>query len=305
MPSRPRLAELAILVEVAGAGSLAAAARRLGAPKSTIGRAVARLEAELGVALVRRAGAGPALTEAGRALAAGAAGHVAALRDLATTAGAAQTEIRGTLRLTATTDLAQVVLAPLAASFVARHPEVRIEVDASLRLVDLAAEGFDLALRVAQRRLPSSALVARRLARLDLGLFASPAYLARRGTPRRADELPAHDHVLLGGRHGRATLALDGPRGPVRVEVGGPIAGNDFYFMRAAVIAGAGIAPLSWVMAQGDVAAGRLARVLPEHRLTGNTCWVVHLPLRPLPPTIDAFKRHLMAHAPPLLVEPT
>ena len=292
-----------MLVEVATAGSLAAAARRLGVPKSTVGRAVARLEDDLGTALVRRVGVGPALTEPGAALVAQAAPHVAALRDVASATTLASATIHGSLRITATTDLAQVVLAPLIASFLARHPHVQVDVDASIRVMDLAAEGIDLALRVA-RRLPASTLIARKLARLDLGLFASPAYLARRSAPRRPDELDGHDHVLLQGRDGRASLALDGPRGPVRLAVRGAVSGNDFYFLREALLAGAGIGPLSWMLARADVAAGRLVRVLPDHRLAGSTAYLVHLPLRPLPAKIEAFKRHILQHAPPLLLEP-
>ncbi|MEZ4403687.1 MAG: LysR family transcriptional regulator [Kofleriaceae bacterium] len=299
-----RLDELAVFVEVATAGSLAAAARRLGVPKSTVGRAVARLEAGLGAALVRRTGAGPALTAAGQTLVTQAAPHVAALRDVASALAGAATEIHGTLRITAPTDLAQVVLGPLVAAFVARHPQLAIEVDCSIRVVDLAAEGLDLAVRVARRALPPSALVARKLARLDLGLYASPTYLARRGAPRRPADLDDHDHVLLTGRQGRAQLTLDGPGGPTRATVRGRTSGNDFFFMRELTLAGAGIGPLSWFLARADVAAGRLVRVLPDHRLAGTTAYVVHLPLRPLPAKVVAFKRFLLEHAPPLLIEP-
>ncbi|MCE9573197.1 MAG: LysR family transcriptional regulator, partial [Deltaproteobacteria bacterium] len=228
--ARPHLDELAVFVEVALAGSLAAAARRAGVPKSTIGRAIARLEEEVRAPLVRRTGGG--LTDAGRALAIQAGPHVQALRGAAAALRGAGAEVHGTLRVTATSDLAQVVLGPLVAAFVARYPQVNIEVDATIRMVDLAAEGFDLALRVARRSLAPSSLVARKLARLDLGLFASPTYLARRGTPRRAADLADHDHVLLLGSGGRGVIAVDGPHGAERVAVRGQTSGNDFNFMR-------------------------------------------------------------------------
>lgn len=303
-PPPVRFDELALFVEVATAGSLAAAARRRGVPKSTVGRAIARLEGDLGVALVRRHRGGPPLTDPGRALLEQAAPHVAALRDLARGVARTEGEIHGALRVTATSDLARLVLGPLVAAFVARHPRIEIEVDASIRLIDLAREGFDLALRVAERRLPASTLVARKLARLDLGLFASPAYLAARGVPRQPGELVDHDHVLLPGRERRAPLVLDGPRGPVPVAARARIVGNDFDFARAALCAGAGIGPLSWFVARPEVAAGRLVRVLPDHRLAGATAYLIHLPLRPLPAKLVAFKRFLFEHAPPLLTEP-
>jgi molybdate transport repressor ModE-like protein len=302
---RVRFDELAVLVEVAEAGSIAAAARRLGVPKSTVGRAVGRLEQDLGAALVRRVAGGPALTEPGRALVALAAPHVAALRDVTSAVAREEGEIHGTLRITAPVDVAQVVLGPLVAAFVARHPRVSVEVDASIRVVDLPGEGFDLAIRVARRSLASSSLVARKLARLDLGLYASPAYLARRGPPRRVEDLDGHEHVLMFGRGGRATLALDGPRGLVRTSVRGRVSGNDFYFMREAMIAGAGIGPLPWFSAHAEVTNARLVRVLPDHRLAGTTAFVVHPAIKPLPAKVAAFSRFLVDHAPRLLVEPT
>lgn len=301
---RVRFDELAMFVEVAEAGSLAAAARRLGVPRSTVGRALARLEADLGAVLVTRAAGPSALTEPGRALLARAAPHVTALRDVTAAIAREEQDIHGTLRITAPGDLAQIVLAPLVATFLARHPGVSVEIDASLRMVDLAAEGFDLALRVAQRALAPSSLVAQKLARLYLGLFASPTYLAVRGAPRRTEDLDAHDHVLLFGRHGRGTLALEGPRGHVRVAVRGRATANDFGYMRELIAGGAGIGPLPWHQASADVATGRLARVLPDHRLSGTTAYMVHLPLRPLPAKTAAFKRMLLTATPRLLVEP-
>lgn len=302
MPApQPRFDELAVFVQVAEAGSLAAAARRLGVPKSTIGRALTRLEAELGVVLLRRMARGPSLTEAGRALFTRAAPHIAALRDAAASLTGGPDEIHGALRVTAPVDLAQLVLGPLAASFLTRHPGVSLEVDASIRVVDLVGEGFDLALRVSQRALAPSALVARRLGRLDLGLYASPTYLARQGTPSRAEELQAHEHVLLLAQRGRARLTVEGPRGTTRIEARGRVSANDFAFLREALAGGLGIGALPWFVAREELASGRLVRVLPDHRLAGNTVFLVHAPGKPLPRKLQAFRDHLLAHAPRML----
>lgn len=301
MTDRLRFDELALFVEVTEAGSIAAAARRLGVPKSTVGRALTRLERDLGAVLVRRMGAGPALTEAGRNLIAHAGPHVAALRDVASALTREVDEVHGTIRVTAPVDVSQLVLAPLIASFVVRHPRVSVEVDASIRMVDLVREGFDFAIRVAQKALAPSSLVAKKLARLDLGLYASPAYLARQGTPKRAFDLSAHEFVLLFSRNGRMALPLEGPRGSERVEVRGRVSANDFYFMAEAAAAGAGIAPLPWLSARPEVAAGRLVRVLPDRQFAGNTAYLLHAPLKPLPRKVEAFRAHLLEHAPRLL----
>lgn len=301
---RMRFDELAVFVEVAESGSIAAAARRLGVPKSTVGRALSRLEKDLGTVLVRRMASGPSLTEPGRALASLASPHVSALRDVASAISHEEGEIHGTLRVTAPVDVAQVVLGPLVASFVARHPRVTVEVDATIRLVDLVGEGVDLAIRVARKTLASSSLVARKIGRLDLGLYAGSAYVATRGAPKRPDDLVAHDHVVLMGREGRAVLALEGPRGNVRVPVRGRTSANDFFFMREAIAAGAGVGPLPWFVAHGELASGRLVRVLPDHRLAGTTVFLVHAPLRPLPRKIEVFRSYLLEHAPRLLLGP-
>jgi DNA-binding transcriptional LysR family regulator len=120
LQKRARLDELGVLVEVAETGSLSAAAKRLRVPKSTVGRAVRRIEESLGVALVRRMSQGPALTESGRLLADIAAPHIAALRDAPAALGRATSEAYGVLRITTLPDLASLILAPLLPGFLAR-----------------------------------------------------------------------------------------------------------------------------------------------------------------------------------------
>jgi DNA-binding transcriptional LysR family regulator len=300
----PRLDELRVLVDVAEAGSVAAAARHLGVPKSTIGRAVRRLETEMGVVLLRRRAGAGALTDAGRALVLRAAPHVTALRDATRALARQEGEVHGVLRITSPADLAEHVLGPLVVSFTSMHPAVRVEVDATLRVVDLVGEGYDLALRVARHRLPSSSLVATKLARLDLGLYASPAYLARCGRPQRPEDLASHDAMLLMSRGGRMELVLDGPHRQERVTVRGRISANDFSFLRQALLSGSGIGLLPWFRAADDVAQGRLVRILPEHRLAGTNAFVVHPALRPLPARTRAFKEFVLAHARRLVLEP-
>ena len=143
--SRTRFDELGVLVTVAEAGSLSAAAKQLGVPKSTVGRAIARLEEELGVSLVRRMARGPALTEPGLVLANRAAPHIAGLRDAAAAQGRESQEAYGLLRVTAPADVGAHLIAPLLPGFFARHPRVRVEIENTLRVVDLVREGFDLA----------------------------------------------------------------------------------------------------------------------------------------------------------------
>jgi DNA-binding transcriptional LysR family regulator len=297
-----RFDELGVLVAVAEAGSLSAAAKQLGVPKSTVGRAIARLEGELGVSLVRRMARGPALTEPGLVLANRAAPHIAGLRDAAAAQSRESREAYGVLRVTSPADIGAHLIAPLLAGFFARHPRVRIEVENTLRVVDLVREGFDLAIRVTMGRLPASTLIAKKLAPMNLALYAGTQYAARNDLPKRLDDLASHDNVVF--YPGTNTLTFEGPKGSEKLNVNGRAAGNDFFFSREAIASGVGIGPLPWFLASPDVAAGRITRVLPEYRVAGGTAYLVYPPAKPLAPKLVRFCEHLLEHVPRLTALP-
>jgi len=299
---RTRFDELGVLVTVAESGSLSAAASRLGVPKSTVGRAIARIEEDLGVTLVRRMARGPALTEQGRALASLSAPHVAALRDATAALGREAAEAYGLLRVTSPADVGTHLIAPLLPAFLARYPRVRIEVEHTLRVVDLTREGFDLAIRLTLGRLPPSTLIARKLTPMNLALYAGMPYAARRDLPKHPGELAKHDSVVF--YPAGNSLVLEGPKGIVKVPVTGRAAGNDFFFLREAIATGVGIGPLPWFLASGELAAGRIVRVLPEYRAAGGTAYLVHAPAKPLAAKLARFCAHLVEHVPRLAAQP-
>lgn len=290
--------EVALFVDIAESGSLTAAARRLALPKSTVSRALTRLENKLGVALVRRSIRGHALTEQGLELAASIAPHVVAIRDAAQAIGRTRDEPYGTVRITAPIDLGEQILGPLLPRFLERYPRMQVEVDISQRFVDVISEGVDLALRVSGKPLPPSSLRGRKLSTLRLGLFAAPEYLARVGKLQRPDDLLRCEHVLFRGTRGSATLMLEGPAGTHEINVSGRLSGNDFHFVRKAVIAGGGISGLPWFMAEEALAAKRLVRVLPRYSLYGVTVYLLHAPGRPLPRKTEVLRDYLVEHAP-------
>lgn len=298
---RARLDELDVLVEVAESGSLSAAAKRLNVPKSTVGRAIRRIEEDLGVALVRRMSKGPALTESGRLLADMAAPHIAALRDAPAALGRGASEAYGLLRITTLPDLAALILAPLLPGFLARHPRVRPELVFSRRTVDLVREGFDVAIRASvTASLPSSALIAKKLGPNNIALYASAQYAARRELPNHPQELREHDNVVF-FPNDAAEYHLKGPKGLTKVQVPGRVSGDDFFFVREAVLAGLGIGALPTFMATQDLAAGRLVRVLPDYQSALGALYVMYPPAKPLPPKVTAFTNYVREHAPRLL----
>lgn len=298
----PRFNELAIFVGVAESGSITAAARRLGTPKSTVARAIARLEESLGAVLVRRVSTGPALSEAGVQLFRRTAPHVAALRDATCSLARQENEVQGHLRVTTAPDIAELVLAPVVAAFVSKHPNVSVEVQTQSHIVDLVGEGFDLAIRMTAGQLESSSLIARRLGRIELNLYASPAYLAHAGVgvPRKPADLKHHEFISRSADT-RPPLPLSGPGGTTQVSVGGRAASRDLNCVRALVLAGGGIGPLPAAYARRELETGNLIRVLPEYSVRGITAYVIHPPLRPLPVKLRAFRSFLLERAPPLL----
>jgi DNA-binding transcriptional LysR family regulator len=143
-------------------------------------------------------------------------------------------------------------------------------------------------------RLADSALVSRRVGDLQEQLFAAPAYVARRGAPRSLAEVANHDCVLFRPRNGEEVWSMTGPEGDVATRVCGRLAGDDYGFVRAAVVAGGGVALLPRIICVEDVAEGRLVRLLPayEQRLSG--LYLVHTYARHVPAKIAAFRDHIV-----------
>lgn len=263
-------------------GSYTAAAQRLGVSKAAMSQRIAELERAAGVPLVLRTTRSVRLTEAGQQLADATAGAFqaistafAGIKDLAETP-------RGRLRVTAPVALARQQIVPLLPAFLRAHPEVRIELDLADRLVPLAQEGYDLAIR--HTPAPPETHVAWALCATRSLLVASRAYLRRRGEPEVPGDLAQHEclHYL---RPGEAPawqlLPLQGETpggGPaaapvdrkVTVPVTGCFAANNSEALREAALAGLGIALLPDFSAQAALRAGKLVPVLPGWQPVGS-----------------------------------
>lgn len=296
MDATQHLDEIAVFVHVVKAGSFTAAARQRGVPKSTLSRAVTRLEEVMRARLLRRSSRTLALTDAGRAFYDRAAPHIAGIADAAESSLAREEQPHGLLRVTAPVDVGESFLADLLVRFLARYPLIRVEVDLSSRRVNLLEEGVDVALRAAGK-LDDAGLVAKKLGATAAQLFASPAYLARRGAPTTPEELTEHDCVLFRPEDGQNEWLLEGPSGPTTVVVKGRIGGGDFAFLRAAVRTGAGIGVLPAFTAARDLAEGHLVRVLPGWSRAAGTLYLVY-PLSPhLPRKVVVFRDFVIEHA--------
>lgn len=279
---------LSVFVKVADAPSFAEAARQLGLRRSSVSRAVGALEKELGVQLFSRTTRAVALTTAGSALYERVAPQLAALREAAEALPEREEEPSGELRLTAPNDMVATFLPRVIAGFCERHPRVQVDVRRASRRADLIAEGFDLALRPVIHRLNDSTIVARRLCDLEVRLFASPSYLERAGAPRSLAETAGHPFVVL--RQLRVPPPL--PKSQVRPHV----VSDDMLFLAQMVKAGLGLGLLTTFVAEEDLAAGRLVRILPKLSIRVGALYLVYPPAQHVPRKVTAFRDHLVEY---------
>jgi DNA-binding transcriptional LysR family regulator len=252
--------------ETAKRGGFAAAARELGTAPSTLAKAVARLEVQLGLRLFHRTTRQVSLTADGERLFQRCQRVLAELDELQAEAAGASAAPSGTLRIDMPIVFGRRFMLPLLAQLVQQHPALELDVRLSDAYVDLVKDRIDVAVRVGE--LQDSTLVARRFASQQLLLVAAPAYLRRHGTPAAVEDLAAHRHIVFRmpgtGRdrpqqysvNGRA-LALHPARG---------LRFNDGEAMVQAAVLGLGLAQVPDNMVADELAAGSLAELLAAHR---------------------------------------
>jgi DNA-binding transcriptional LysR family regulator len=282
-----------VFVAVVDAGSISAAARLRCEPRETVSRQLARLEERLGVRLLHRETRRLTPTAAGQELYARARPLVVAAREAEAAVKRLDDVPRGLVRVSVAPGGAAFVADALLA-FLRDHPEVSLEVHLSSRHVDLVAEGFDVALRAGV--VYDEALVARRLLSTEVVAVASPAYLARCGTPTGPEDLALHSGLLgmtAGERPARGWPARSGDD----VPVSGRLASNDPALLLVAALAGDGIALLPRLIAGPALDDGRLVPVLPD--VIGAERWLsaVYVERSYLPAKVSALLDHLSAWA--------
>lgn len=289
--SAVELEDVLAFVRVVEIGSLSRAGDRLGLSKSIVSRRIARLETSLGARLLVRGSRGAVPTQLGADYYARAGAILAELEAASEAVAAATTDVAGPIRVTAPISLA-VHLAPALAAFAVAHPRVVLDASFDDRVVDLAAGGFDLGVRIGT--LGHSSLVARRLAPVRHALLGSPDYLARAGTLAHPRDLARYDAVVYANagfdqwrfRDGAAWLTA---RPRVRLR------GDNGDMLVAAAAAGLGLVVLPTFIAASAIAAGTLVTVLPEHPLPDSALWAVMPPGRAATARVRSLVTHLAA----------
>jgi DNA-binding transcriptional LysR family regulator len=296
-----RLRGIATFVQVVEAGSFAVAAARMQVTRSAVGKSIARLEQRLGVQLLQRTTRTLSPTEAGQA-------YYERCRRALSEIEAAEATLehgghgpRGHLRVSVPLALGRRWVAPLLSRLATQHEELDIGINFSDRRVDILAEGFDLAVRIGP--LPDSAsLQARSLGVQRFAMFASPAYLRRRGRPRTVEDLRDHVAIAYGADGRNVAWRLPGPQGKVaEVAMRYMFNFDDIDAIADAALNGLGIARLPLWMAEGWVASKQLVSVLPGVYADDNEVHVVWPRARFLPLKTRAAVDLLVREAPKAL----
>ena len=284
---------LPAFVAVFETGGFTPAGERLRQPRSSVSRAVTALEKALGYALFQRTTRMVQPTEEARGLYDRIIGSVHGLSGALDEAVERKEAVAGTVRVTTTADLGRALLADLVTRFAARYPKVVVQVVLTTRVVDLLKERFDFALRVTNRRMASSGLVARKVGTLTLDLYATPAYLARAGTPRSPRDLAQHQLVHFEDEMRLRALL---PQDQSAISLRPRIISDDMAFIHDAVLRDAGIAVMPRFLAQPEVARGALVRVLPKWSTVTGALMLVQPSRHQVPPRVALFRAALLEH---------
>lgn len=256
------LGELRVFAAVAARRSFVGAAGALRMPKATVSRKVQALEARLGLRLLQRTTRRVSLTEAGAAFLERCEAVEEALAEAEAVVAQHGAAPRGTLRITAPSSLVRLLVTPVLPGLLARHPELRIHLTLKNEVEDLVGKGVNLALSPWP---PGDGRhLARVLGTVEQGCYASPAYLARHGAPRRPEDLARHRILLYtGGPEARPEWTLQRKGRAVTVPVAPVFAANALPPIHDAAVAGLGIAMAWTTLLEEELRAGRLRRVLP------------------------------------------
>lgn len=278
------LNRLRVFVQVADSGGFTAAASKLDQRRSSVSRAVAGLERELNVQLFHRTTRRVSLTTAGETFYRRVAGHLAGLRDAIDELPERADQASGHLRITTPNDLGASLVPSLIASFRTRHPRVTVEVCVTNRVLDLVEEGFDASLRPGAHQLPDSSMRAVRLAPMRIGLYASPRYLSRHGTPQQPEQITHHHWI---GGPGQQSLPFL-PKSSV--------GSDDLMCVRGMLIEGLGLGLLPSFLATEYVATGALAAVTVPGFSVDGSLFLLRPPSSRVPRKTRAFIDHLREH---------
>jgi DNA-binding transcriptional LysR family regulator len=285
-----QVSAMAAFASVVEARSFSAAAERLGITKSAVSKQVARLEASLGTRLLRRTTRSLSLTQAGEVLYERAAQALALLQLAGGELSELVHEPRGKLRVTAPITYGRLRIVPRLREFVARHPNIQLQLVLLDRPVDLAAEGFDLAIRLVPK-LPAD-VIARPLETAQYKLVSKPGYFTRAKAPKSPTDLKHVNCLRYEATETLSTWQFASAHGTAKVRIAGNLTVNNSEALRELTLQGAGVAVLPDFVIDADLRRGRLEELLHGWHVKppfAPDAHIVWLPDRHMTPKMRAF----------------
>ncbi|WP_315135447.1 LysR substrate-binding domain-containing protein [Achromobacter marplatensis] len=293
-------ADLRVFNAVARASSFSKAAEGLGMSPAYVTKRIRLMEESLGTKLFHRTTRRVVISEAGERVYHWAQRVLDDMDHLVEEVSVTRREPRGLLRVCSSFGFGRRVVAPALSAFVGQHPAMQVRLDVADRLIDVAAEGYDLDVRVGDDIAPH--VIARKIASNHRVLCAAPAYLAERGVPRTLAELPAHDCLVIKERdHPFGVWRVHRGRQAHTVKVRGPLSANNGEMVVQWAVDGRGIILRSMWDVGPLIAQGKLVQVLPQYRQEANV-WAVY-PTRlnasaKVRACVDFLEAHLRTQAP-------
>ncbi|HXJ23052.1 MAG TPA: LysR substrate-binding domain-containing protein [Polyangia bacterium] len=258
-----RLDTIRMFIRVVESGNFSAVARELGIGQPTVSKQIAALESHLGAQLLMRTSRSLAITDAGREFVESARKALADLEAAESRIGRGLRSPSGLVRVGVAPSFGALHIVPRLPEFFRRYPDVTVEVLASERSANLIEEGIDVAIRNGE--LADSSLVARRIGSTSVIVVASPAYLKRRGEPRKPADLAGHSCIVFSSQSGPRPWQFAGRNGPTSYVPLGPFRTNDGDQIRAAVLNGIGAAQVPQWLCARDLEAGSVRRIMQKH----------------------------------------
>jgi len=287
------LRAMQVYIAVVETGSFVAAADRLDTSNAAVSRHVAALEDHLGARLLNRTTRRLSMTDIGQEFFNRAQAILGDVADAEAIAGQNSAKPSGQLRISAPLSFGVSKLSQWLPEFVARYPDLKLDIDLSDRLVDLANEGIDVAVRIG-RQAASTNVISRRLGSISAEICASPDYLRRRGTPTSPQELLEHQTTSFSYLATGDSWTLTNKQGRTEtVRIRPSIHANNGDILGKLAVHGYGIIMQPSFVVEEDIAAGRLVRILGDWSVEGLNLYVIYLSRKFLSAKVRAFVDYL------------
>ena len=265
--------------------SFSLAAIELNISSSSVSKQVSQLEKHLGAKLLQRTTRRLFVTEVGEVYYQKCLTILAQLDEAEDLVSTLQSSTSGNLKITCNMTFGQLQLSKAIPLFMKKYPDVTLDD----RPPDLMRDGFDLAIRISDPRLPNSSLIAREISKLSLFVCATKGYLAKHGTPQQVTDLANHNCLVFVHSVNTDTWTLEHAGESVTVKVAGNLRANNSLIIRASVLQDRGIANLAGFVIEDYAKSGELVRVFPEHQPEQLSVFAVYPERKFTPPKVSLF----------------